>query len=212
LIYISSTEYFYDKIFITQTKEFKYSEIDKSFGAVVVLGLGVIENSPSFKLPPEAFKNFLYALYLASIHNVPIIFSGRGTLPLSESEATNQTLDKISIIYNKKPNLNIIFETKSKNTYENAKFTKEILKNLNLKDKNIALVTSSWHIKRAYSAFREFNISCVLKPSEAFMDNKITKKEYNIFSFMPNIDYFKKSHTNIKEFFGTIALYIKGLF
>ena len=209
LTYLTSTEYFYDKLLLNRV-DVKSYDFNSSFDAVVVLGLGVDENSPSFELPPEAFRNFMYAIYLGYENNVPIIFSGKGTSVLSESEVANRTLDKISKIYNKRPNINIIFEDRSRNTFENAKFTKEILKKMGLENKKVALVTSVGHIPRAYRAFEGEGISCVVRASANFTKENFERKKYSFFSFVPKIWYLFASHRVIKEFFGNIALYIES--
>ena len=53
----------------------------------------------------------------------------------------------------------IIIEPDSKNTHENAMFTKKILDSLQLKNKSILLVTSSLHMRRAKGCFEKENIN-----------------------------------------------------
>ena len=48
----------------------------------------------------------------------------------------------------------MIFESESKNTYENAVYTKKILDSLNLKG-NFLLVTSGYHMPRAMAVFKK---------------------------------------------------------
>lgn len=211
-VYIFSTEVFYDMMF----KKIDFSiqtniENNTSIGAIVVLGLGVSESSPSFQLPAESLKNLLYGMYLSAKYHVPLVFSGKGTKELSESEACKNTIKKISSIHKNNsllPN-GIYFENKSLNTYENAKYTKKILSDISVNKKDIILVTSYWHMKRAKKAFDEFNIKTIPMPTEysAILKNK----QYNFLSFLPTMEYLASSHTKIKEFLGKIALWIKRI-
>lgn len=55
---------------------------------------------------------------------------------------------------------NFSFETESRNTYENALFTKAVLSNKfpNFKDKKILLITSALHMKRSIACFEKQGI------------------------------------------------------
>jgi uncharacterized SAM-binding protein YcdF (DUF218 family) len=52
------------------------------------------------------------------------------------------------------PDSGLIVESKSKNTYENAVFTKKILDSLNM-DGEFLLVTSAYHMPRAVAIFKK---------------------------------------------------------
>lgn len=60
------------------------------------------------------------------------------------------------------PNEDIILEQKSRSTYENALYTRELLKGKTLHHKRITLVTDNWHTRRSIFIFRK-----------AFMDSGI---------------------------------------
>lgn len=207
LTYLFSTQIFYDTLFKNTLQQTISTESNETFDAVVVLGLGVNENSPSFELPPESFKNFMYGVYLSSTHNVPLLFSGKGLAELSESEALKNSVQKLSSIC-KIPTIH--YESESLNTFENAKYTYKLLSKMDLENKNIALVTSSWHIQRASDAFEQNGLKIIKKPSKFEENKREDTTTYNLFSFLPSMEYMVKTHIKIKEILGQIALRIKG--
>lgn len=62
------------------------------------------------------------------------------------------------------PSTDIIMEPKSRNTYENAKFSSEIIRSQNLD--NLILVTSGFHMKRSLLFFQTFNLHPLPAPSD----------------------------------------------
>lgn len=53
------------------------------------------------------------------------------------------------------PDSDIILEQKSRSTYENALYTKEIVEGQILRNKRITLVTDDWHTRRSMYVFRQ---------------------------------------------------------
>ena len=62
------------------------------------------------------------------------------------------------------PSADIIMEPKSRNTFENAKFSSEIIHSQNLD--NLILVTSGFHMKRSLLLFQAFNLYPQPAPSD----------------------------------------------
>jgi uncharacterized SAM-binding protein YcdF (DUF218 family) len=60
------------------------------------------------------------------------------------------------------PTKNIFFENESRNTYQNAKFSKKILseKFEDLSSQKILLITSSLHMRRSLACFKKEGLSC----------------------------------------------------
>lgn len=78
---------------------------------------------------------------------------------ISEGETLAALLKQMNI-----PEEDIMSETKSRHTYENAAYSKTLIQNLNFE--NIVLVTSGFHMKRAEICFRLVGINPVLAPSD----------------------------------------------
>ncbi|KAA3603992.1 MAG: YdcF family protein [Candidatus Scalindua sp. AMX11] len=102
------------------------------------------------------------------------------------------------------PDGTIIAETESRNTRENAIYTKQILDRIDAK--KIVLVTSAFHIPRAYALFKKIGVDAVPVASDFI----IKPSPYDPFSFIPNVGDLENSSLAIKEYFGIAAYWIKG--
>ena len=73
---------------------------------------------------------------------------------IAESINTKQFLIRLGV-----PTADILMETKSRNTHENALFSKEILKTATQeKDLNLLLITSTFHMYRAEKCFKKVGL------------------------------------------------------
>lgn len=175
-----------------------YRVAPKEVEAVVVLGLGIFENSPSFHLSPESTRNTLYGYKIAKELNTPLIFSGKGLKSISESRAAKEMFKSLDL-----NSVEITYEDESLTTNQNAIFTERVLGELNIT--KIALVSSSWHIDRAIEEFKSQNITLFAMPSD-IPTKSIAKDnlDLTLLDFIPNIDSFRESHTLLKEFLGEL--------
>ena len=57
------------------------------------------------------------------------------------------------------PESDILIESKSRNTYENALYTKEFLDQENLQGQKLLLITSAFHIFRAEKCFKKVGLN-----------------------------------------------------
>lgn len=187
---------------------FVYGKADDPFIAVVVLGGGVFPDSPSFLLPPEAFRRLMYGSVLAKEKGVPLIVSGKGLNRITESDASRQSLKRI---YGDRLQ-DIYYEDQSLNTTENAMLTAKLVHRMNLKEGPVALVTSGWHIKRAYEAFKAVNMSVIPMPTDYPKEiNQEPEISYipHWLDFLPTIRALKNNHDILHEFFGRLANQIR---
>ena len=102
------------------------------------------------------------------------------------------------------PDEKIITEAESRNTEENALYTKQILDNINAK--KVILVTSAFHMPRAYAVFKKLGISVTPIAS----DFVVKDKPYDPFSFIPDVENLRYSTVALKEYVGIIVYRLKG--
>ena len=100
----------------------------------------------------EASERIIKAFeYIQNVPEGEVIFTGvSGKIRfegISETDITKQILEALKINTSK-----VYFESKSKNTYQNAIFTKKIL--ADSKVKKWGIITSAAHMNRAISTFR----------------------------------------------------------
>ncbi len=132
-----------------------------------------------------------------------IISGGDGSLMKTtgkEADIIKDYLNDVNIDTDK-----IIFENKSQNTYENAKYTAEFLKSNSAK--NIIIITSAFHMKRSLSCFEKQGIKADYYPAERYAG----KRKY-LFDhlFIPNLTALELWDKLIHEWIGFIAYKIVG--
>lgn len=99
----------------------------------------------------------------------------------------------------------LFIETKSKNTFENAQYTKELI---GINNPKILLVTSAFHMGRAMKVFRKAGFEPEPFPTH-FLFEPI--RNYNIDTvIIPNARNFQKWELLIKEWLGTLVYKLQG--
>lgn len=151
----------------------------------------------------EAVERDLAFLDLARQYpKAKLIFTG-GTGSLTKQEYKAADVAK-KLFEQQKFNIKRIkFERKSRNTFENAIYSKEIAKPL--KNENWILITTSWHMPRSIGIFCKVNWPVIPYP----VDHQ-TKKDnlYRVdFDLAKNLKVLK---IGIKEWLGLFAYYLSG--
>jgi len=196
--YAVSTEPVRDLILLPLENRYPYPK-NPNCDAIVVLGGDLVNRSPAENfhaaVGPSTSKRLYEAYKLWKKIRKPIIVSGGSVYGNSEPEssAMKRFLVEIGV-----PSKYVIEEGKSRNTVENAKYSKEILKNL--KANKVCLITSAFHMPRSVMVFRSFKIKVVPVPA----DFKVDRTPYNWSSFFPKMGYFKDSSTGIREYVGIL--------
>jgi uncharacterized SAM-binding protein YcdF (DUF218 family) len=169
--------------------------------AVVVLGGGVNPND-TLKAYPDAFKREIYGILLAKKYNLPFIYTGGG-IKVKEADYIKKDVELIKKICH--CNIKDYYERNSLDTYENAKYTAKLFKKLHLK-KEIFLVTSAYHMKRAIKLFKHFRFKIIPKPVGFFY-----KPYYTFWDIFPNEGNFHRSYRAIHEYFGLLSLVLREI-
>lgn len=172
----------------------------KTGDAYVVLGGGVYDNAPDVDgkgtLSGDALARVLTAYKLYSISKKPVILSGGRIFGrTAEAEIAKRTL--ISFGVNEK---DIIAESKSIDTYENALFVKEIADAHRIS--RIVLVTSAYHMKRSHLLFSRRFRDIIPYPAGYLT----SRTRYDVLSFLPGAAALADSSLALKEYMG-IAFY-----
>ncbi|MEE9166992.1 MAG: YdcF family protein [Candidatus Neomarinimicrobiota bacterium] len=136
---------------------------------------------------------------------VIIVSGGSGEFfnePEKESHMMEDLLVEFGVLKQK-----IIVEARSRNTRENALYTKQILDSLEVK--TIALVTSSLHMPRAEGVFRKTGI--VVHPVKARFYRKRRKIIHiDPFQLVPNVENLSVSSRAIYEYTAIFFYKING--
>ena len=183
--------------------------LDKSrkADAIVVLGGGSIAGSANLPLSNDAYKRAIWALMIAKQTNLPLYFSGAGLYKkYTEADAFTDSVNEIKNNLHVK-NISLHVENKSLDTYQNAKFSKQLLKKQGIENPTIFLVTSAYHMKRSIKLYRHFGFNVI----PAATDFKISNIPKNNWDYFPNIGAFMKSYIALHEYVGLMSLYIRGI-
>ncbi len=168
--------------------------------AIVVLAGGANKND-FFTAYADAFKREVYAFYLSKETKLPIVFSGNGLQ--DESKLAKQDFEKLSWMSGYKPV--IYYENESLNTEQNAQLTAKLFDELH-KTKDIILVTSAYHMKRASFWFKKYSFRIVTKPINKLIESK------QAFEYLPKMRALENSYRAIHEYFGLLFFGIKEVF
>jgi len=166
--------------------------------AYVVLGGGINDNAPdisgkgtlsAFALPRVVTA---YRLYVRS--QKPVVFSGGRILGrTAEAEIAKRFLISLGV-----PPHHIITEERSIDTYENARYVKEIADRYQFK--KIALITSALHMKRSCLLFGKRFKDIVPYPT----DYQGSRDRYDLLNFLPNAWNVNIIELAVKEYLGIL--------
>lgn len=125
-----------------------------------------------------------------------------------ESEDLSKLLVKMGV-----PKDDIILESESYNTHDNAIYVDKILKVQNFK--TILLVTSAMHMPRSMAIFKHLGINAIAAPtdyrvSQLELDEPNRQSESLILGFFPSEEWFSLTTQAIREYIGLLVYKLKG--
>lgn len=203
LIYLLSIEPIGDLLIKPLEDAYPPLRISSNLNAqyIVILGGGIVPNSPEFKTDsPKGLERIYFGYYLWKSLNIPIIASG-GTLKgrISEGRAIAALLETLGV-----PGQQIIIEEKGRNTWEEAV---EVNKLLGRKGQKLLLVTSAHHMPRSVLLFKNLHLNVIPAPT----DYKANRNSYDLLSFLPSEEYLRKSAEALHEYLGIFYCKLRGI-
>lgn len=163
--------------------------------AIVVLGGGK-QLSPEYggeTLGVDPLARVRYGALLKKATGLPLLASGgdpRGT-GSSEAEVMADTLAEFGVE-------RVLMERLSNNTWENAKFSADILRRQGVD--RVILVTQAWHMRRAVYSFEQFGFEVIAAPT------LFRSVEPPVLPYMPQAGSLFESSTALREWLG-LAVY-----
>ncbi|KAB8033520.1 YdcF family protein [Fluviispira multicolorata] len=178
-----------------------------NIGGIIVLGSGIYQKNIPGIVAQTRLIGLSHLLKNSGFEKqwinekLPIIFSGGVTNIYVEQSEADAMKEFAAYTYGKNiDHFNLIAETKSKNTYQNALFAKDIFEKKNFR-KKIILLTSSQHMFRAKRVFlrQGFDVCPVpVATLEGFGEGAF------------NFANAAKSVSILNEYFGVLGYTIKG--
>ena len=183
--------------------------------AIVVLGGGT--RSQAYPRPDVDFTDagdrVWYGATLYRAGKAPKIIVSGGRIAWKGSGTPEaEDLTKLLIAMGV-PKLDIIPESNSFNTRDNAVNVQQILKERNFK--RILLVTSAIHMPRSMAIFKKIGIDAIAAPtdyriSQLEIDEPNTRTEATILSFLPSEDCLSLTTQAIREYIGMYVYKLRG--
>lgn len=176
-----------------------------SVQAIVVLGAGRHINTKEYggdTVSQSMLWRLRYGALLAKQWHLPLIVSGGSVYP---EDQLSEAVLAVSFLRDELGVENVWLEERSRNTWENAHYTGELLEKRDLKQ--VALVTHGYHMRRASYSFERANISHVPMPTgmEAHLSVPITSFR----AWVPKAKYLNHSSVAIHEYLGLIFYRLK---
>jgi len=174
------------------------------YSCVIVLGGFSSEGPNKTGFFNGTCDRFIQGLKLLSTRQVThiLISGGNGNLVhdnFAESDWVKTQLKDFNV-----PDSSILVEDKSRNTIENARFSKQVLEKRRLSPPYL-LVTSAFHMRRSLGIFKNSNID-VVPYSCNFMTGS---GNFSFDEFIPDVYVMAKWNIYIKELIGTAVNYLK---
>lgn len=172
----------------------------KDVDGIIILGAGLYkkaDNKPELTI--EAKSRILEGLRIYNNISKKIIVTGGDPYNKGISEAETAKLLLINMGVKES---DILIENKSRNTFENAKFSKSIADGAGIK--NPVVVTSGIHMKRAEMSFKKAGFN--FKES---VSDRIYSKGITLDSFFPNGENLDKTKQILWEYIGLAFYYFK---
>ncbi|NEO27889.1 MAG: YdcF family protein [Kamptonema sp. SIO4C4] len=184
--------------------------------AIVVLG-GCIK--PATNPRPmvditEKGDRLLYASKLYHDGKAPLILVVGGRIQWGYEELPPESEDMATLLQLLNvPSSDILQETKSLNTYQNAIYAKKILQRENLQ--RIILVTSALHMPRAYMIFQKQGIDAIPAPTDFLTTRRLNvTSSFSLKSFLlnlvPDVANLASSTEAMKEYIGIVVYWLRG--
>ena len=209
VLWVASTPIFAD--YLGLTLESRYPpvavEATPAADAIVVLGGGVEGPAPpriTLDLS-DAADRVLHAARLYRAGKAPVVLISGGAIPwlgsdIPEAGSMQSLLEEWGV-----PAASIISEAASRNTHENAVFTRQLLAERGLH--RVLLVTSAMHMRRALATFTSAGIDAV----PAATDFTVTYRDHRtLIDFLPDAKALSHTTDAIKEYIGYAYYRWKG--
>jgi uncharacterized SAM-binding protein YcdF (DUF218 family) len=183
--------------------------------AIVVLGGATVGITPPRRYPEvnDAGDRLITAVRLYRSGKAPKMILSGGCIqwnpssPALASEAEDmQVLLELFGIRSQ----DLLLDSYSLNTYQNAINTQRILRKEHLK--TILLVTSAFHMPRALAIFQQLNIDTTPVPTDfrTLRDPQNSSLQDFLLNLFPSVEYLNQTSLGLKEYVGLFVYRLRG--
>lgn len=209
ILYLCSNSFLVDELFrawepVTEDYDLQKKKYD---GAIVLGGIGSIDKrlqKINFGESADRLLQILPYYYNGRIKRI-IFTGGSGSIEFPENKEALYVRNYLKRI--RFPDSALVIEYQSKNTYENAVFTKKLIDSLQI-DGTYLLVTSAYHMPRSLAVFKKAGYKNIIP----YITNKNSGIRRYTFDhlFIPNADALFSLNYLIHEWVGYVVYKMKG--
>ena len=207
LLYIFSNNFLFNQVANRWDIAERHLNSADKYSCAIILG-GFSSEGPNgegmFNMSADRFIQGAMLFKTGKVSRI-LITGGNGSLlpgQFTESEWVRKQFLALQI-----PDTAILIENKSRNTIENARFTKVVL-NKARQQGPFLLVTSAFHMRRAEMIFKKEHIEVVPYPSN-FITNRTGRFSFDDY-FIPDSEILGRWNVYLKEFVGYIVNSFNG--
>jgi uncharacterized SAM-binding protein YcdF (DUF218 family) len=211
LLYALSITPVHDSLLLPLEKQYgplrARESMEKNPEYIVVLGGGLSGGGPDSgelhraELSNTAYKRLGHAFVIHRLTGLPIIITGGRVYPQQKKEPEATVAKRALMEFGTDPSL-IITETRSRNTWENARYVKEMTGG-----PVIILVTSAFHMPRSVLSFEAYGIEAVPAPT----DFRVDQTERTFTDYLPSMGRLYNCSTALHEHIGLLYYRLKKL-
>ena len=196
LLYFASTPYIARNLIDPLQYQYKVlKEVPDDIQAIVVLGNGRLpiarEYSNRDTVSATTLERLRYTSRLSKVHRLPVVIVGGSVNDERESEAALMQ-SALATDFGIETSW---LEEESKNTFENAKFAKRLLKENSIS--KFLLVTHAYHMPRAMWSFEDVGLKPIAAPTVFYKRNKFIA-EMN--DYIPSANALRLTRLAVREY------------
>lgn len=147
---------------------------------IILTGFTNLEKSPHDRVyTNKGADRYLHTLMLYKKGHIRKIIVSGGLGLLRKTHHSEAAEVRTLLLLAGVPQTDILLEDKSHNTYENAQFTRRLLRR-HPEIKSVLLVTSAFHMRRASACFNKAGIGHTIFPADFYSSDRLAKFEFLI--------------------------------
>ena len=200
LLYFASTPFIANNLIDPLQYQYKVlKEVPEDMQAIVVLAGGRTPNAREYTnldtVDATSLERIRYASRLSKVHQLPVMVVGGSVYDERESVAKLMK----NVLTTDFGVETTWLEEKSKNTFENAKFAKKVLKENSIS--KFLLVTHAYHMPRAMWCFEDVGLQPVAAPTVFYKRNTSMPEMKD---YIPNVSALNKTRLAMHEYLGKL--------
>lgn len=174
---------------------------------IIVLGAGTApavppgSSSRAYRPSPHFLARLAHGVELYRMYGLPIVVSGGVVFSRDGMEAEAEHARE-ALLHMGVPDESIILERRSRNTWQNAEYSAEIVGN-----SPVILVTSALHMRRALFSFQNHGVEASPSPSGYMYE----PEPFNAVDYLPGAEALRGASAALHEYIGLVYYFLKSL-